>query len=143
MKSFKKKFSLKVWKIIIVSFILFIALSYLITKAVYVMCFPRYDEVVNIPGELQMMVAARQPVEFYSGANILRGHLYGDGNSLGIVIVAPGFRASEDDYLWQINSFQEYGWDVLSFDTTGSCTSEGNSSVGFSQELLDLNAALD
>lgn len=143
MKSFKKKFSLKVWKIIIVSLILFFALSYLITKAVYNICFPRYDEKVDIPMELRAMTDERQPVEFYSGENLLRGHLYGDGLGLGIVIVAPGFRASEDNYLWQINSFQEYGWDVLSFDTTGSCTSEGNSSVGFSQELLDLNAALD
>ncbi len=143
MKSFKKKISLRVWKIIIVLIILFMSLSYLISKAVYNICFPRYDESVEIPVELSTLTNIRQPVEFYSGNYLLRGHIYSDGEADGIVIVAPGFRASEDDYLWQINSFHEFGWDVLSFDTTGSCTSEGSSAIGFSQELIDLDAALD
>lgn len=61
----------------------------------------------------------------------------------GLVVMAPGYHASADNYLWQIQSFLEYGWDVFIFDTTGSCESEGKSSVGFSQELWDLDAALD
>lgn len=143
MKSYKKKISLRIWKNIIVLIILFISLSYLITKAVYNICFPRYDEKADIPVELTDLTYIRQPVEFYSGDYLLKGHIYRDNEAEGIVIVAPGFRASEDDYLWQINSFYEFGWDVLSFDTTGSCTSEGSSSIGFSQELIDLDAALD
>lgn len=143
MKSLKNKSSKKVWKIIIIVLAVNLVIMFGITKIVYDSCFPRYDaKEITIPTELTDIVENRQNVEFDSGKNTLRGYLYGDGTGEGIVVVAPGINASVDNYLWQIQSFLDYGWDVFSFDSTGSCTSEGKSAVGFSQELLDLDAAL-
>ncbi len=147
----------KVWKIIIITLLSIIIVFFAMTKIIYDACFLRYDaEAVMVPEELSDMVAHRQGVTFLSGENELQGYLY-SGNkqqlsegqagdlqkSSGLVVMAPGYHASADNYLWQIQSFLEYGWDVFIFDTTGSCESEGKSSVGFSQELWDLDAALD
>ena len=143
MKSFNKKSLKKVWRIIIITVIIYIIISFAITKIVYDACFVRYDEKSNVDiPKLSAIIDKRAEVEFQCNDNLLKGYLYGNGQSKGIVVVAPGFHAGADDYLWQINSFLEYGWDVFAFDATGHCDSEGGSSVGFSQELLDLDAAL-
>ncbi len=143
MKSLNKKFSKKVWKIIIIAFTINLVILFGITIIIYDSCFVRYEaEQADIPSQLMHLVDKRQGISFKCGSNTLAGYLYGDGNSEGIVIVAPGFNASMDNYLWQIQSFTDYGWDVFSFDSTGSCMSEGESAVGFSQEILDLDAAL-
>lgn len=143
MKSSGKKFNIKAWKIIIIAFIIHLVILFGITVIIYDSCFVRYDaEQSDIPLQLIPLVDKRQDVSFKCGSNMLSGYLYGDGSSEGIVIVAPGFNASMDNYLWQIQSFTDYGWDVFSFDSTGSCMSEGESAVGFSQEILDLDAAL-
>jgi dienelactone hydrolase len=130
--------------------LLIIIAFFAMTKIIYDACFPRYDAELEIPAELDDMVANRQSVTFYSGENELQGYLYSEELSwetehldAGLVVIAPGYHAGTDDYLWQIQSFLDYGWDVFIFDTTGSCESEGTSSVGFSQELWDLDAALD
>lgn len=157
----------KVWKIIIIILLLIIIAFFAMTKIIYDACFRRYDiETIEVPAELCDMVAGRQGVTFFSGGNELQGYLY-SGNpqqapegqtedtrkkhadeayareETGLVVIAPGYHSGTDNYLWQIQSFLEYGWDVFIFDTTGSCESEGKSSVGFSQELWDLDAALD
>ncbi|MGN0374992.1 MAG: alpha/beta hydrolase [Butyrivibrio sp.] len=142
MKSYYKKSRIKVWKNIIIILAINLVIMFGITKIIYDACFPRYDAEVLIPEELELLVEERQNVEFLSGDYLLNGYLYGNGSGRGLVVIAPGMNASVDNYLWQIQSFTDYGWDVFSFDTTGSCTSEGTSAVGFSQELLDLDAAL-
>ena len=143
MKTIQKKSFKKVLRIIIITLTLYILLSFGITKIVYDACFPRYDkEIQSVPLELAGMVKERHPVEFNSGKNVLQGYLYGDGRADGLVVVAPGFNAGADNYLWQIQSFLDYGFDVFAFDSTGSCRSEGDSAVGFPQELIDLDAAL-
>ena len=144
MKSFYKKTLKKVWRIIIITVIVYILFSFAITKIVYDAIFARYDEETTVSiNELSDLISDRQEVEFRSEDNLLKGYFYGTGTSDGIVVVAPGYHAGADDYLWQINSFLEYGWDVFAFDCTGHCESEGNSSVGFPQEILDLDAALN
>ena len=91
---------------------------------------------------MKSLESGRKTENFLSGENTLCGFLY-DNDSDGLIVVAPGYRASTEDYLWQIESLLNKGWAVFIFDTTGSCRSEGDSAVGFSQAVLDLEAALD
>ena len=147
MISLKKKFNQMNWKVIIIILLLIIISLFATTKIIYDACFKRYDtEEIEIPAELYDMISKRQDVIFFSGGNQLQGYLYSGSapsEETGLVVIAPGYHASADNYLWQIQSLTAYGWDVFIFDTTGSCESEGASSVGFSQELYDLDAALD
>lgn len=147
MISLKKKFNQMNWQVIIIILLLIIISLFATTKIIYDACFKRYDtEEIEIPAELYDMISKRQDVIFFSGGNQLQGYLYSGSapsEETGLVVIAPGYHASADNYLWQIQSLTAYGWDVFIFDTTGSCESEGASSVGFSQELWDLDAALD
>lgn len=75
------------------------------------------------------------------------GTKYDDGSypvisGTPLVVIVPGFHAESDNYLWQVQSLLDYGYDVFIFDATGSGESGGNSYIGFSQELFDLDAAL-
>ena len=145
MKSVKKH-SLKRIGIIIISVIaIYTAASLTATKLIYDSIFVRYDAVAQTPAELSGMVEDREAQRYASGENDLTGYLYrctGENAQSGLVVIAPGFHAGADDYLWQIKSLLDYGWSVFAFDPTGICSSEGQSSVGFSQELLDLEATL-
>jgi alpha-beta hydrolase superfamily lysophospholipase len=79
---------------------------------------------------------------FLSGSNRLQGYLYQQEAPQGLVVVAHGLGGGADSYLPQIEYFLERGWQVLAFDATGSFDSEGKSTRGFPQALLDLDAAL-
>ena len=128
--------------IIIAVFLLLLSNAFA-TKIIYDAIFVRYDppaeSIKTQPKELADMYTEHT---FPSGENLLYGRLYSSGGD-SLVVIAPGFRSSGEDYLWQIKSFLDFGRDVFIFDTTGSCHSEGESAVGFSQELFDLLSALD
>lgn len=122
------------WIIIIVLLLNMVGMC-IATKLIYDASFPRYESAVQT-------APTGKEFSFQSGENTLWGCLYqGDKNAL--VVLAPGYRASEEDYLPIIEGLTDYGWGVFTFDPTGCCRSEGDSSVGFAQETLDLHAALD
>lgn len=141
-----KKFSLKkVLRIVIAVLLIYCILSAVATVVVYNSIFSRYDAVVTVPAALQPMVDSRQHHTYPSGEHTLSGYLYRAEEALdrqSLVVIAPGFQASADSYLWQVESLLSYGWSVFIFDPTGSCSSQGSSAIGFSQELLDLEATL-
>jgi len=85
----------------------------------------------------------REPVEFYSGENKLRGYIYGAENNKGLIVISHGMGGGHEGYTADIRWFVDHGWRVLGFDNTGCCESEGNSMVGMVQSALDLDAALD
>lgn len=115
------------------------------TKIIYDNIFARYDEPANIPESLSAMVQQRQVCQFSSGENLLTGYYYGVAEpkqAHGLILLVPGFSAGGDDYLWQISELRDYGWGVFTFDPTGTLQSQGDSQVGFSQAIPDLEAAL-
>lgn len=142
----EKKFSCKRISITIFTiFFSFCAISMVTTKLIYDHIFDRYNEPVAIPQALQDTIQQRQVCQFYSGDIKLTGYYYQapqTNQADALVIWVPGFHAGADGYLWQIQQLREYGWDVFTFDPTGTFQSEGTSQVGFSQTLLDLEAAL-
>ncbi len=127
--------------------ILFSLVSMVATKIIYDGQFPRYerhDETVSANlryGDLEANYP-RQLVDFESGNNLLKGYIYGSDNSLGLIVVAHGLGGGADSYLPQITYFVDHGWRVFAYDATGSFDSEGKTTKGFPQALLDLDAAL-
>ena len=135
----------------VLQYTVIIAITFLIisagaTKVIYDACFPRYEgQDILFDEELTKLQEERQKAEFYSGENLLAGYLYSpaDGTKENLVFFVLGMNAAVNDYLWQVKSFTDNGYGVFIFDPTGCGESEGKSAVGFSQILLDLNAALD
>ena len=147
MMASEKKSKLKRALIIIVAVILsFSAASMLATKLIYDMIFVRYDAPGReVPAALSQMVADREVVQYEADGVRLEGYLYrcnGENAKDALVVIAPGFHAGADDYLWQIQSLLDYGWSVFAYDPTGSCNSGGESYVGFPQQIIDMEATL-
>ena len=146
MTSVKKSSLRKVLRIVIAVLLIYCVVSAVATVVVYNSIFSRYDRVETVPTALRSLVDSRQCHNYPSGEYALSGYLYRAEAALDrqtLVVIAPGFQASADSYLWQIESLLSYGWSVFIFDPTGSCSSQGDSAVGFSQELLDLEATLN
>ena len=147
MMASEKKSKLKRVLIIIVAVILsFSAASMLATKLIYDMIFVRYDAPDrDVPAALSQMVADREVVQYEADGVRVEGYLYrcnGENAKDALVVIAPGFHAGADDYLWQIQSLLNYGWSVFAYDPTGSCNSGGESYVGFPQQIIDMEATL-
>lgn len=127
--------------------ILFSVISMGVTKYIYDNQFPRhdrYDETVSAKLRYTDLSLdyPRLVVSFKSGPNMLRGYIYGDDNAKGLIVVSHGLGGGADSYLAQIKTFVDEGWRVFAYDTTGSFDSEGKTTKGFPQAVLDLNAAL-
>ena len=84
----------------------------------------------------------REAVSFLSGKNRLYGHLYGAGNSEGLVVISHGMGGGEESYLAEALYFVDHGYQVLCYSNTGCWDSEGKNCVGLNQSVLDLDAAL-
>ncbi|MBQ8573104.1 MAG: alpha/beta hydrolase [Ruminococcus sp.] len=138
---------LKITAVIIVAVLLLSLGMLAVTKFIYDAIFPRYDRTpletaINISYAEIMDTYEREKVEFMSGENKLTGYIYGDGNSKGVVVIAPGLASGADEYTSIAMEFVDLGYRVFTFDTTGSFESQGKTSVGFSQEVIDLDNAL-
>ena len=132
-------------------------INFIITKLVYDSCF-----IFNIDTDQAYTYILNdfREVYFESGKNTLSAYLY-DAKALktgeetsskgsdktckndALIVIAPGLNAQALDYRHQIKSFVDNGFSVFVFNPTGIAQSEGYSSVGFSQELIDLDCALD
>ena len=84
----------------------------------------------------------REAVSFLSGENRLYGHLYGPGNTEGLVVISHGLGGGEGSYLSETLFFVDRGYQVLCYSNTGCWDSEGKTCVGLSQSVLDLDGAL-
>lgn len=131
--------------IIISAILIFCCFSMVATKIVYDSIFTRFDGQGYVPAELDKMVSGRQQFYYPSNDNMISGYLYRSDTADPkdtLVVLAPGFEAGADSYLWQISSLLDMGWSVFAFDATGCYSSEGDSSVGFAQEIIDLKSTI-
>ncbi len=127
--------------------LLFSIISMVISIVVYNGQFPRYERHdISVSAGLRYEdLKERYPrrlVSFKSGPNRLQGYVYGVNQAKGLVVVVHGLGGGADSYLSQITYFVDQGWRVFAYDATGSFDSEGNSTKGFPQVLIDLDAAL-
>ena len=146
MVSAKKSVMKRIWIIMLAVLVAHSAVSMVATKLICDSIFARYDpDAEPLPLALEDLVEQREELSFPCGELQLAGYLYRCQASQPrdtLVVLAPGFHAGADDYLWQIGALLEKGWSVFSFDPSGSCGSEGKSYIGFPQEVADLEAAL-
>lgn len=85
----------------------------------------------------------RENISFYSNDNQLTGYIYGNNNDKALIVLAHGLGGGADDYLPQIMFFVDNGYKVFAYNCTGSYESEGKSTIGFTQSVIDLDAALN
>ena len=115
----------------------------------YDACFPRYKrpDYALYPGnycyDRVKNVLFREEFYFPSAKKKLRGYYYPSTGNKGLVVVVHGFRAGSDDYLPLIEYVVKCGYNVFSYDCTGTYDSEGDSVVGMCQSLVDLDHTLD
>jgi uncharacterized protein len=127
--------------------LLFSIISMVVVMLIYNGQFPRYDRPdTSVTAGLRYEdLEAQYPrslVNFKSGNNRLQGYVYGLNQDRGLVVAAHGLGGGADSYLSQITFFVDQGWRVFAYDATGSFGSEGKSTKGFPQALIDLDAAL-
>lgn len=144
----EKKRTMKIAGLSIAGLILiFSIISMVVVMFIYNGQFPRYDrhDTTVTAGLRYEDLEAQYPrslVSFKSGNNRLQGYVYGLNQEQGLVVVAHGIGGGADSYLPQITYFVDQGWRVFAYDATGSFDSEGKTTKGFPQALIDLDAAL-
>lgn len=144
MKS-KKAFK-KILRGIAITIIVYITVSIIATKFIYDSIFERYtaENQQSILVETKMMFENEQDFSFKCGENNLKGMLYTDNScENGLIIFTPGLNSEVIEYEGVIYLFIQKGFDVFAFNPTGHGDSGGDSSVGFSQIIPDLNAAIE
>lgn len=125
------------------------ALSVLGAKKLYDSFFKRYERpdysvtagLYNY--ELLRASLLREEVYFYSGDARLKGYYYESARNKGLVVLVHGIHAGADDYLPIVEYLVQNGYNVFSFDWTGTYDSEGKSTVGMCQAVVDLDNALN
>lgn len=133
MKKLNRKFVVGV--VIPAILIVIIILAFIATGIVYTQVFKRFDkEAPDYP--------LREEYTFMSGENRLTGYLYGRGAD-DLIVLVPGFRAIQEDYLPLILALLDENFSVFTFDPTGVGKSEGKDQVSYAQIVHDLDACLD
>ena len=104
--------------------------DYALTAGAY--CFSRVKS--NLDREIR---------SFYSDGVKLQGYYYRAQSPKGLTVVCHGIHAGADDYLPIIEYMVNSGYSVFSFDYKGTYDSDGDSTVGMCESLVDLDHALD
>lgn len=85
----------------------------------------------------------RREVRFPSCGRMLDGCLYRAPSARGVIVIVHGFRGCAESHLGEMMRFVDGGWDVFTFDATGTRGSEGRSLRGLQQIKYDLVAAVE
>lgn len=101
-----------------------------------------YDDYKDVMDQTKM--------NFMSGKNMLAGCLYtakaADGKperGKALVIVSHGIGCNMDGYLNRTAWFVKHGYDVFTFDMTGTCLSQGKGLRSLMQSKVDLHNAIE
>jgi len=138
-------------KTLIITFsiiLLFVVISMIATKIIYDQSFPRFerhDTSINAYLRYEDLEVAypREVVEFDSEGHNLKGYIYLQDNSHGLIVIAHGLGGGADSYLSYMKWFYDQGWSIFMYDATGSFDSEGKSTKGFPQSIVDIDHALN
>ena len=134
------------WKILIAAVLLvYVCGSVAATHIIFAVQFRRVDAQTASQLPLYADVAQdypRRELQFCSGENLLTGWVYGEPGQ-ALVVISHGLGATAESYLPQTMWFVDQGYSVFTYDATGSGVSEGKTTLGLSQSVLDLDAALD
>jgi pimeloyl-ACP methyl ester carboxylesterase len=85
----------------------------------------------------------RSAFSFTVDGATLQGHVYDNPKSEKAIIIAPGMGSNEESYLTYVTGFYDAGYDILTYNDTGSFSSAGSSLKGFPQSIRDLQGLLN
>lgn len=88
----------------------------------------------------------RERMDFYSGKNKIGAYLYtpkGKKDGKAVVFVCHGIGCNMDGYLNRTQYFVRKGYEVFTFDMTGTCESEGKGIIGLNQSKIDMHNAIE
>lgn len=107
--------------------------------------FPRYErpDYSTYPGvynyEIAKQWVSREEFYFPAGSVNLKGYYYPAEESKGMVVVVHGLHSGADDYLPIIIYLVQNHYSVFAYDGHGTYDSEGSSTVGMCQPLVDID----
>ena len=116
--------------------------------AAYDTFFPRYErpDYSVYPGvycyERASSLVKRKEFCYTAGNVRLKGYYYPANQPHGLVIVSHGLHAGADDLLPLIIELVRGNFSVFAYDGCGTYDSEGDSTVGMCQALIDLDETL-
>ncbi len=146
----KVKYALSIVGIIIASLILlYMVCAFIVSKVLLDQMFGRADcdyelttdftdeDIENLRPDIK-----RFAIEFDSNGNTLHGNIWGDADKEKLVIISHGIGGHANGYYNEMMYFVDDGYRVLTYDCTGTCTSDGKGTTGLSQSATDLHNAL-
>lgn len=84
----------------------------------------------------------REEVSFQMEGGTLRGYVYGPENTRGLIIFRHGIFSQHEDYLALITAMVDRGWRVFAYDAIGCGQSDGDSTIGMAQSMIDVAQAV-
>ena len=144
-KSKRSKRRKRIGIVVGVIIVVFFVASFFFDRALLGQTYARYD--IREPNLLMTFddyegVYERAPVSFQMGDSTLRGYIYGSDNTRGLIIFRHGIFSQQQDYLPLITALVDRGWRVFAYDAIGCGESDGDSTIGMSQSMRDVAAAV-
>ncbi len=84
----------------------------------------------------------REVTTFESSKGKLDAYYFPNSSSDDLLVFIPGLSEGANSYLPWIKYFYDQGYDVFSFDPTGTYFSEGKTQIGFPQRIIDAENAI-
>lgn len=142
----RKKLAIKITAITLASLIvIFVVVAFAVCRVLINDMFGRADTDFALSTYYtaeELTKYEKTPIEFDSFGNTLRGHIWGRNDRKKLVIISHGIGNSANGYYTEMKYFYDNGFRVLTYDNTGSCSSDGKGTTGLSQSDLDLHNAL-
>lgn len=117
--------------------------------SIYDKFFSRYDrpDYTIKPGlfcyDLIKDKVKREEITYPSDDVMLKGYYYKAEKSKGLVVICHGLHAGGDDYIPIILYLLNNNYSVFSFNYKGTYESQGDSTVGMCESIVDLDHTLD
>jgi alpha-beta hydrolase superfamily lysophospholipase len=144
---------MEIWQLVLLiilgSIITFLLIRYIVMvfmiKKILLSTMPRYEK-----PEYPMFITyddikdkyPRNEYSFKSGKNLLSAFLYGKDNTKGFIVYVHGMCPGHIGYLSDIIELVNRGYQVFTYDFTGTGSSEGSSMKGVQAQAYDLRACL-
>ena len=136
----------RILKILLAAAAVFVVFSLVSTALYPLVIFGRSDGATRFSlsyADIDAEAYPREPFEFRSGGNTLRGYLYAPDDPKGLVVIVNGIKNGADCHLPHITAFYDDGWAIATYDATGVGQSDGWGTVGLPQVKVDLFAFLE
>ncbi len=85
----------------------------------------------------------RVETTFLSTEGELDAYYFPNSRSDDLILFIPGLSEGTNSYLPWIKYFYDQGYDLFSFDPTGTYLSEGKTQIGFPQRIIDAQKAIE